>query len=178
MGEWVISKFNGTSTPKGSYRAKTDSSRQFKSLQSKNWTVWEHLLSGQVWTKCPTSPDTQGVPRGGCSLHPSALWDLTDVNNNRFYVAWREAIRRVWKILPQITHCVLLPIICNDLPIEVQMCKRFLKILISLSESYNCIVKTIFCGPNICMTKQMSVIVNLMFQQNWHLRKNAKYRPD
>ncbi len=37
---------------------------------SKNCTVWEHLLSGQVWTKCQTRPDTQGAPRGGCSLHP------------------------------------------------------------------------------------------------------------
>ncbi len=35
----------------------------------KHCTVWEHSLSGQVWTKCPTRPDTQGVPRGGCSLH-------------------------------------------------------------------------------------------------------------
>ncbi len=37
---------------------------------SKNCTVWEHSLSGQVWTKCPTRPDTQGAPQGGCSLHP------------------------------------------------------------------------------------------------------------
>ena len=32
-------------------------------LQSKNCTVWEHSLSGQVWTKCPR-PDTQGAPWG------------------------------------------------------------------------------------------------------------------
>ncbi len=71
--QWVRSKFNGTSTPKGSYRAETgyngcnvNSSRY---SESKNCTVWEHSLSGQVWTKCPR-PDTQGAPRGGCSLHP------------------------------------------------------------------------------------------------------------
>ncbi len=66
--EWVISQFNGTSTPKGSYSAKTGDTIQ--SLQSKNCTVWEHVLSGQVWTKCPTRPDTQGVPQGGCSHAP------------------------------------------------------------------------------------------------------------
>ncbi len=29
-------------------------------LQTKNCTVWEHSLSGQVWTKCLTRPDIQG----------------------------------------------------------------------------------------------------------------------
>ncbi len=48
--------------------------RQFKSLQSKNCTVWEHLLSGQVGTKCPTRPDTQGAPWGGCSHAPLPHW--------------------------------------------------------------------------------------------------------
>ncbi len=48
-------------------------SYRWKSLQSKNCTVWEHSLSGQVWTKCPTRPDTQGAPRGGCSLHPHTV---------------------------------------------------------------------------------------------------------
>ncbi len=37
--------------------------RQFKSLQFKHCTVWEHSLSGQVWTKCPTRPDTQATGR-------------------------------------------------------------------------------------------------------------------
>ncbi len=60
-------------------------------------------------------------------LFGSVLWDLTDVNMNRFYVAWHKAIRRVWKISPQ-THCVLLPVTCNDLPIEVQMCKAIFEV--------------------------------------------------
>ncbi len=30
-----------------------------QTLQSKNCIVWEHSLSGQVWTKCLTRPDTQ-----------------------------------------------------------------------------------------------------------------------
>ncbi len=35
--------------------------------KSKNCTVWEHSLSGKVWTKYPTRLDTQGAPRWGCS---------------------------------------------------------------------------------------------------------------
>ncbi len=42
-----------------------------RTARSKNCTVWEHSLSGQAWTKYPSRPDTQGAPRGGCSLHPS-----------------------------------------------------------------------------------------------------------
>ncbi len=85
-GWLIISKFYGTSTPKGHTVPKqvsqlddddiTETTRKkmswFYSLRtalSKNCTVWEHSLSGQVWTKCLTRPDTQGAPRGGCSLH-------------------------------------------------------------------------------------------------------------
>ncbi len=39
LGVSDISKFNGTSTPKGSYRAKTGDNDQFKSPQSKHCTV-------------------------------------------------------------------------------------------------------------------------------------------
>ena len=46
----------------------------FLALQSENCTkncnVWEHSLSGQVWTKCPKRPDTQSAPRGSCSHAP------------------------------------------------------------------------------------------------------------
>ncbi len=64
----MISKFNGTSTPKGSCSAKAGVNCRCKLspleknvmvLQSKNCTVWEHSLSGQVWTKCPTRPDNR-----------------------------------------------------------------------------------------------------------------------
>ncbi len=44
--------------------------KSIQTLQSKNCTVWEHSLSGQVWAKCPTRPDTRGAPRGGCSHAP------------------------------------------------------------------------------------------------------------
>ena len=53
VSEWVLSKFNGTSTPKGHTVPKQviTVQRQFKSLQPKHCTVWEHSLSGHVWTK-------------------------------------------------------------------------------------------------------------------------------
>ncbi len=59
---------------------------------SKNCTVWEHSLSGQIWTKCPTRPDTQGAPRGGCSLHPyiKMKWYVSVPRDRTFHrLLWR-----------------------------------------------------------------------------------------
>ncbi len=59
----VVSQFNGTSTPKGSYSAKTrdNDCNVNSSRYSLSTALCEsNSLSGQVWTKCPTGPDTQG----------------------------------------------------------------------------------------------------------------------
>ena len=36
----------------------------------------------------------------------------------KYYVAWRKAMRKVWK-LPNLTHFNLLPIITNCLPLNI-----------------------------------------------------------
>ncbi len=59
----VVSQFNGTSTPKGSYTAKTgDNGCNVNSCHySLSTPLCEsNSLSGKVWRKCPTRPDTQG----------------------------------------------------------------------------------------------------------------------
>ena len=47
----------------------------------------------------------------------------------------------VWKI-PYITHNDLLPHICDDLPIEVQLYRRFIKFFHKVISSDNCLVRT------------------------------------
>ncbi len=66
----VVLQFNGTSTPKESYSAKTGDNDC--NVNSNCYSLITALcesnsLSGQVWTKCPTRPDTQGrhVEAGG-----------------------------------------------------------------------------------------------------------------
>ena len=49
------------------------------------------------------------------SIYGSQLFKLYDKSSvNYIYVAWRKAIRKIWKI-PNISHCCLLPYInpCN-----------------------------------------------------------------
>ncbi len=61
-------------------------------------TLWEHLLSGQVWTKCPTRPDTQGVPQGGCSLQPWGHLDQGCRSQRHNLIARHYWLRnRCWK---------------------------------------------------------------------------------
>ncbi len=66
---------------------------------SKNCTVWEHSLSGKVWTKCPTRPDTQGAPRGGCYLHPNYLLKKTN-KKEQFHTVFHT----VYVLLASLIH--------------------------------------------------------------------------
>ncbi len=57
----VVSQFNGTSTPKGSYSDKTGDNdcNVNSSRYSLSTALCEsNSISGQVWTKCPTRHDT------------------------------------------------------------------------------------------------------------------------
>ncbi len=72
----VVSQFNGTSTPKGSYSAKTGDNdcKVNSSRYSLSTALCEsNSLSGQVWTKCPTRPDTQGRHVEAALMHPYGL---------------------------------------------------------------------------------------------------------
>ncbi len=78
MDTWVVvvSQFNGTSTPKGSYSAKTGDNdcNVNSSRYSLSTALCEsNTLSGQVWTKCSTRPDTQGRHVKAALMHPSPI---------------------------------------------------------------------------------------------------------
>ena len=77
------------------------------------------------------------------SLYGCQLWDFSSKEVNSFYTAWRKAVRFVWKI-PYNSHCNLLHFICDDLPVEVQMHKRFVKFFHKILNSDNCLVHA--CG--------------------------------
>ena len=79
------------------------------------------------------------------SIYGSQLFKLYDKNSvNCIYVAWRKAIRKIWKI-PNISHCRLLPYIndCNSMDsILERRCIRFLyNIFNSESQLYTSMIK-------------------------------------
>ena len=61
----------------------------------------------------------------------------------KVFTAWRKAVRFVWR-LPRRTHCVLLPLISDVLPIELQLQKRFVKFMQDIWNSKNEVIR--ICG--------------------------------
>ena len=80
-------------------------------------------------------------------VYASQLWDYEDKRIEKYYVAWRKAMRKVmrkvWK-LPNLTHCKLLPVITNCLPLNIILEKRLLKCNWSIINSENLIVNDVF----------------------------------
>ena len=62
------------------------------------------------------------------NVYGSQIWAFNKTYLNKFYVAWRKAIRRIWK-LPYRTHNNLLHLINLCLPIDVTLEKRCIKSL-------------------------------------------------
>ena len=57
------------------------------------------------------------------SFYGCELWSLNNSNLQDLCTAWRKGVRSVWN-LPQSTHCYLLPLICNCLPVFDEICRR------------------------------------------------------
>jgi hypothetical protein len=57
------------------------------------------------------------------SLYGSVLWQLDHSSLEDLCTTWRKGLRRVWN-LPYQTHCNILPILCNCLPLHDEICKR------------------------------------------------------
>ena len=89
------------------------------------------------------------------SLYGSPLWDLSISYIDRFYVSWRKAIRRIFN-LPYRTHCKLLHLITQVLPIDMQLHIRTVK-LRSISMSSNDIVK--MC-TKLCLNGSGTALAN------------------
>ena len=94
------------------------------------------------------------------SLYGSQLWPLWHKNMDFFYAQWRKALRKMWS-LPDRSHCILLPLISNTLPIEISMLHRVFNFYTKAVKSSNKIVSYI---ARNCKYVQSSV-----------MGKNVKY---
>ena len=76
------------------------------------------------------------------SLYGSQLWPLWHNKINIFYAQWRKALRVIWS-LPYRSHCKLLPLISDTLPIEVIMFHRVFNFYTKAINSSNRLVSYI-----------------------------------
>ena len=90
------------------------------------------------------------------SYYGSALWNLSAAYIERFYVAWRKCVRRVWGV-PSQTHCVLLPCLYGDSGINLQLLRRFASFYYGLKNSDN---KLVHLCAKFCEVSQSTVGLN------------------
>ena len=62
------------------------------------------------------------------SFYGCELWDLACDKMADFCTAWRKGVRRVWNVPPD-THCYILPLLCECLPVYDEVCRRSVNFL-------------------------------------------------
>jgi len=70
------------------------------------------------------------------SVYGCQLWDFESPKVSAFFISWRKSVRRIY-CLPPRTHCQLLPYICCDTNIDVQLHKRFTRFIFNAIHSNN-----------------------------------------
>jgi len=70
------------------------------------------------------------------------LWLLSNKSIDEFAVAWRRAVRRVL-CLPSGTHCNLLPLLNEYLPVSLDVCKRSARFILSCLKSKSKVVRLV-----------------------------------
>jgi hypothetical protein len=78
-----------------------------------------------------------------CSSHYGCeLWNLLCPTIDDYYVTWRIALRRVWRI-PQNSHRRLIPLLANCLPLSYVICQRFIRFVLSCLNSDSRLVSSV-----------------------------------
>ena len=94
-------------------------------------------------------------------LYGSVLWDLSHPSIERFYVAWRKAVRRLLHLPPR-THGYLLPEICADRSVGMQLSLRLIKFMRSASKNGNPLLavcaKLAVDGSGSAVSNSLSVV--------------------
>ena len=73
------------------------------------------------------------------SVYGCVLWDFSCQYVEKFFIAWRKCVRRIIGV-PNNTHCNLVYLLCNDLPVGAQLHLRFLNFFRkSMSSANKCL---------------------------------------
>ena len=98
-----------------------------------------------------------------CSFYGAPLWSIS--HHKDICIAWRKALRKLWRLHPQ-THCDILAMISDCVPLEVNLFKRFSKYAKSIVNSKCDLIKSIY---NTSMLNPFSVFFkNLKTVENMY----------
>ena len=70
------------------------------------------------------------------------LWLLSNKSVDEFAVAWRMAVRRVL-CLPSGTHCNLLQLLNESMPVSLDVCKRSARFILSCLKSKSKVFRSV-----------------------------------
>ena len=125
---------------------------------SKFNTSFNYFMS--TYGKCQSSVKNKLCVQYCTSFYGSQIWPLYHKDNMRkICVAWRKALRRIWK-LPGNTHCDILPLLSSQHPIDIQLKCRFVKFYKSLGNSKNNLIRYLSCANIFTYYSTMSKNVN------------------
>jgi len=87
------------------------------------------------------------------SFYGSVLWDLANVSLRDVCIAWRKGLRRIWD-LPHNTHCNLLLLLCDTLPLMDELSCRCATFITNVLDSDNDVVN---CCTTWCLFQSDAV---------------------
>ena len=102
----------------------TDDESMLKGALSSFWRYFNNFMSefGHLYgaIKCKL------FKQYCCSYYGSPLWDLSSKGVDSLCIAWRKALRSLWKVHPM-THNDIIAVMSDTLPLKLQLLKRFCK---------------------------------------------------
>lgn len=90
------------------------------------------------------------------TAYGSQLWDFQSDFVQEYFTAWRKCVRRIWA-LPNMSHRYLLPGICQDRDIEVQLLSRSLNFVRSTVDTSN---ELLHCCGQLALHGSFSAVSN------------------
>ena len=97
------------------------------------------------------------------SLYGSVLWDMSGKYIEKFFVVWRKCMRKLLN-LDYKSRSKYLPFIVNDIPVDAQLHRRFLKFFYSTINSDNVCLQ--MCSKLILLGSQSNACKNINYI--WH----------
>ena len=116
------------------------------------------------------------------SFYGSPLWLLISTAVNSLCVNWRKSLRMLWRVHPM-THCDIIVALSNQLPLHMNLEKRFTTFINKCLSSTNSVVNIIsniaICNPVSTAGKKYRSVLDVNGQYNnnqlihdWNLTSN------
>lgn len=97
------------------------------------------------------------------SFYGVCLWNLQNKHLDMFYTTWRKGIRKLFN-LPVCTHCNMVPLLADCLPIQIQIMNRMVRFMQSCLKCSNSSLKMLshlaFQGSGSYMSKSFNYIMS------------------